>query len=689
MLLCLFAGILTLSAEGQETLSGKPLPDWFKYYASEHQVVIEHDFLQMPDGVRLAVTYFKPADASTSNRYPIVVAMLPYRKDDEFYAVDYGIFTYLAERGIAGARIDVRGTGGSEGNLVDREYSDRELDDLEFSIGKLAQIPWCSGKIGLQGKSWAGFNALMMAMRQPPALKALLVAHASQDLYGNDVHCIDGVLHLDIFNQEMETDNLIPKSPDYSLDPAYFTERFDREPWILTYLRNQRDGRFWQDGRSLSTAYDRVKIPIYAIGGLLDGYRDYVPAILDHVTAPVKAEIGPWNHAWPNDGSPGPNYNNWQTAVRWWKQWLCDEDTGILREPKLTVFVRDTVPARDDYAVTPGKFEGFDWPIPDKSSETFHLTAAGTLTAEAGKSETLTIPCDPDAGIDAGSWWGERTPDMRKVAAGEQIFDSAPLGYPSVMLGQAAVHLKAAAEAPLANWAVRLEDLHPDGSVTLVTGGGINGSQRKSRTEPTELTPGEFVDLNFPLHFTSYTFAAGHRIRVVISNAQFPMFWPTPFHKPTQLAVGDGASTIQLPFLKIPGASADFLLQPVKLSVPADFELLAGSLGDAPPPSEIREGDWTKVQQTEQQIWKIGPTRFQDRESVTYRVNRNDPAQAGFLGEGMVILTKGDREVEVKTRVDVRSDAKNFDVTVSRIVSENGAVKGEKEWRKTIPRDFQ
>lgn len=137
-----------------ETLNGGPLPSGFKFYPATHSVAIERTGLSMADGTQMAVTFFKPADASASRKVPIVVAMLPYRKDDEFYAVDHGIYSYLAARGVAGARIDIRGTGGSDGRLVDREYSDQELDDLEFAIGKLAALPWCNGRIGLQGKSW-------------------------------------------------------------------------------------------------------------------------------------------------------------------------------------------------------------------------------------------------------------------------------------------------------------------------------------------------------------------------------------------------------------------------------------------------------------------------------------------------------------------------------------------------------
>jgi len=689
-LIFLCAQSAALCTDGPATLSGKPLPAWFKYYRAEHKVAIDRTTVEMDDGVKLAVTFYKPADASPEKKVPIVINMVPYRKDDIFYAGDYGPYSYLAERGIACARIDIRGTGGSDGVLVDREYSDAELSDLESCIAKFAALPWCNGSIGMQGKSWAGFNALMMAMRQPPALKAIIAAHASEDLYANDVHNWDGVLHLDIFTEEIETEGLMPKSPDYVLDKEYYRNRFDREPWIFNYLSHQRDGKFWRDGRSLFTGYNRVKVPIYVIGGMLDGYRDFAVSILDHVKTPVKAEFGPWNHAWPNGGSPGPAYDNWQTAVRWWKQWLCGEDTGIMREPKVIAFVRGTVPARDDYETAPGSYQAFKWPIEEMKEDTLQLSATGSLVAAKAKAGTMEIPVDPAAGIDTGSWWGERAPDMKNATAGCVVFDSASLESPKVIAGQPMIHLKVAAEAPLANWSVCLEDVHPDGSVALITGGAFNGSQRDSRTDPKPLEPGKFFEADFPLHFTTCTFAKGHRIRITVSNAQFPMLWPTPFRKPTKLAVGDGVSSVALPVLESAGKPVDFLLEPVKLPVPPDFTLFSGGdLGDAPPPKVSHDGKWVKVLQDEEQHWKIGDTEFYDYESVTYRVDPSDPAVAGFLGAGRVTIDHEGRKIEIVTTVDVESDAKDFTISTHRKLTENGEVKGEKSWNRKIPRDFQ
>jgi putative CocE/NonD family hydrolase len=278
---------------------------------------ISDQWMTMQDGTRLAVSYWLPEPKSTGERFPVVLEVLPYRKDDSHYTHDYQQNAYFARRGIACVRVDVRGTGSSYGKVPDREYSDEELADLPVIIKKLAKQPWSNGNVGMQGISWSAFNSIMTAMQRPAHLKGILVAHGSDDLYGNDIHNIDGALHLDIFTLEIDTDNSLPRSPDYDINAQYFADRFDQKPWIITYLQHQRDSSFWHHKRSLQTGFSAIKIPVYAFAGLLDGYRDFAVQMLDHLKAPLRVNIGPQSHAWP-DGDPGPKYEWRQLAVRWW-----------------------------------------------------------------------------------------------------------------------------------------------------------------------------------------------------------------------------------------------------------------------------------------------------------------------------------------------------------------------------------
>ena len=241
--------------------------------AAPYAFDVTRDFLTMKDGVRLAVTWYEPRARAPGEKFPVLLEYLPYRKDDSFYQRDYPLYSYFARHGFLMAKVDVRGTGGSEGALPTREYSAQEMADADEIIAQLARHPAGNGNVGMWGISWGGFNSIMVAARRPPALKAIIALHASDDLYHDDVHYIDGIWHLDPYQLEIDHENGLPRTPDYPLDSAYFTDRFERAPWILTSLAEAADGPYWRE-ESLRYFEHGLAIPAYMIGGLLDGYRD-------------------------------------------------------------------------------------------------------------------------------------------------------------------------------------------------------------------------------------------------------------------------------------------------------------------------------------------------------------------------------------------------------------------------------
>ena len=102
----------------------------------------------------------------------------------------------------------------------------------------------------------------------------------------------------------------------------------------------------------------------------------------------------------------------------------------------------------------------------------------------------------------------------------------------------------------------RLSDVAPDGTTTLITGAGLNGAQRESDTDPKDLLPEKIYPLRIDMHVTSWVFPSGHRIRIAISNALWPMLWPTPFPMTTVLALGgENASRLVLPVVPLHGAA--------------------------------------------------------------------------------------------------------------------------------------
>jgi putative CocE/NonD family hydrolase len=104
----------------------------------------------------------------------------PCRRNDDTASGDYGKHAYFARHGYVGVRVDIRGFGASGGTPPAREYSAQEQEDGEHVIAWLARQPWSNGNVGMLGNSWGGFNSIQMAMRRPPALKAILARAASQ-----------------------------------------------------------------------------------------------------------------------------------------------------------------------------------------------------------------------------------------------------------------------------------------------------------------------------------------------------------------------------------------------------------------------------------------------------------------------------------------------------------------------------
>ena len=663
-----------LSIAAAATLLTAPLYDF----------TVRREWLTMADGVRLAATVWRPTPRDSTERFPVLLEFLPYRKDDSFYQRDYPLYTYFTRHGYILVKVDLRGTGGSEGRLPPREYSDVELDDAVEIIAQLGRLPGASGGVGMWGISWSGFNALQVAMRRPPALRAVLALHASDDLFHDDVHYIDGGLHVDPYALEIDHENALPATPDYPLDSAYFANRFDVEPWIFTYLRHDRDGEFWRRG-SLRFHPERVTIPVYLIGGLLDGYRDAVLRLLASLRGPVKAEIGPWEHDWPDTGVPGPNYEWRARAVRWWDRWLKGLDSGLLHEPRLLLFLRDAHLPSDTISVVPGRWRLTEWPIPGTRWLTLHPASGRRLAAGQSRPGTDSLRYLADAGAAGGDWWGDRTADMGPDDARSLVYDGAPLRETLLLAGFPRVELQVTTSAPLANWTVRLEDVAPNGAVMLVTGAAANGTQIDSRLEPHRLVPGRPERLALDLHFTTWTFRPGHRIRLAIANAQFPMLWPTPFRMITTLRTGNEA-VLRLPLVPTATGAEPSLPAPEPRVEAPD----AASLDSMPPggrrfASDPRSGA-ASVELRSFDAYRIGERRIDVTEAETWTARRANPADAAFLGEETHRIRARQREFELTTRMEIRSDSAFLRVRFERAILENGATVRRRLWVDSIPR---
>ena len=264
----------------------------------------EHIWIPMKDGVRLAADLFMPEGGEPGEKFPAIFKYDPYRKDDnEEIIEECNLAKYFVARGYVSACVDIRGTGQSEGRTPEREYSEQELTDGEEIISWLARQPWSNGSVGIFGASWSGFNGLQLAMRQPPALKAIITAVSTERLYDEDCHYYFGMMNSgDSYNFGIAENPRSP-SPDFPTDEKTLQNRFDNPPWTLLWLRHQRDDAFWHEPER---PLDRIRVPVFLIGGFADGYRDTIPRLLAQLKSPVRAIMGPWEHSFPHDASVGP-----------------------------------------------------------------------------------------------------------------------------------------------------------------------------------------------------------------------------------------------------------------------------------------------------------------------------------------------------------------------------------------------
>jgi uncharacterized protein len=636
----------------------------------------------MPDGVRLAATLYLPDDGR--GPWPAILEYLPYRKDDWTLQRDLALYPFVVGQGYVGARVDIRGTGASEGTLPDGEYSDQEQADGMEVIAWLAEQPWSNGAVGIWGISWGGFNAIQLAMRRPPALRAIIAVDASDDLFHDDIHFIDGIWHLDEYEVGIDLWNAVTPAPDFPVDEESLSTRFDAEPWVLSWLRHQRDGPFWRRG-SLRPDYGRLQVPAMLVGGFLDGYRDSIPRMLGAVPAPTRALVGPWNHAWPHDATPGPEIEWRREAMRWWDHWLKGKDSGLLDEPRVAVFLRTWHPPDPSLRVVPGSWRWEEWPIDGAEGRTFHLGGDGSLRRSSGPDVVHRLPYRPGAGAEAGAWWGELPVDQGPLDATCLVYETDPLSEDVAIIGMPRAILDASLDAPLAHFFARLSDASPDGRVTLVTGGGLNGAHRRSAEHPEPLPPDEVDRFEVPMRFTSWVFPAGHRIRLAVSNHLWPMMWPTPHRMTMSLHTSD--SRLVLPVVPLHAGAAPRFDRPEKLPWPEGL----GTEGEInPAPWRVDGFDRTTMASwrgEEEQAFPWG--RMRSIEYLRFMVSGDHPESAAALGEGDIEVRLSGRALTWRTRLSLRSDRERFHYRFLRILAEDGRVIRERRWNESVHRDHQ
>ncbi|HXY32415.1 MAG TPA: CocE/NonD family hydrolase [Gemmatimonadaceae bacterium] len=644
----------------------------------------------MADGPRLWGCLVRPKNARRGERFPALLSLDPYSGGCSRTRVDVKDF---AEQGYVVAYFHIRGTGHSTGLFPPREYSEEELRDAVALIDWLSKQSWSSGKVGMFGGSWSGFNALQVAMRHPPALKAIVPFVATEDIYNEDVHYADGVFRFDDYNTMADLSLITSLPPEDPVDSTTLANRFDQTPWSLMYLKQQRDGAFWRRDIRLDTHPDTLRVPVLMIGGWYDGYRMAILRAMQRLKTPNKSIVGPWLHC---VCGPQPLMDNTRAVLRWWDYWLKGKQTGVMSDPQLVAYMRRPYVPSPHPGTIPGEWRAIPtWPPAGLTDRRLYLNPDRNLDTLAAAAGSDLLRYIPSGGVQVGIWWGDPMPDQRAADAYSLVYDSKPLTSEWQMLGVPVVTLHASATAPHANWYVRLSDVAPDGAVTLITGVGINGTHRESDVTPSPLTPGQTYTLSKALHFTSWIFEPGHRIRIAVSNAVWPMFWPTPYPMTTTLQVGGGMSTgssITLPLVppqsaEAAKAAAASVASTNVAKVPATPRDTARQESDWSGPAHVQRDEatgtnrvWYKFQYAGDEGMVLG---------VEYRVRDDDPSRASVAGTCTLTETIGGHLIEWRSRTEIAGDSTTFHYLHHRQLFRDSVLVRERTWKGDVPRDFQ
>jgi len=515
---------------------------------------IENTWIPMPDGTRLAARIWIPEDAE-QKPVPGILEYIPYRKRDGTRERDDGHHRYFAGHGYACVRVDLRGSGDSEGVLTD-EYLQQELDDGAAVIAWIARQRWCSGRVGMIGISWGGFNGLQIAALRPPELGAVVSVCSTDDRYADDVHYMGGCLLGDNLSwaSTMFAFNSLPPDPAIVGDRwrNMWRERLEGSGlWLETWLTHQHRDEYWRHG-SICEDFSAVEVPVMAVSGWADGYSNAVFRLLEGLRGPRLGLVGPWSHKYPHLGVPGPAIGFLQECLRWWDKWLKGIESGIMDEPMLRAWMLESMPPTTFYHQRYGRWVSeAHWPSADIRDRRYRLAPHRLLEAHAPKVDAApTVQSPLSVGLFAGKWCSySATPDLphdqREEDGGALNFTTDPLAEPLEILGAPVLELELAADRPVAMIAVRLSDVQPDDKSTRVTYGVLNLTHRDGHARPEPLEPGRRYRVRVQLNHIAQAFPRGHRLRVSVSTSYFPLAWPPP--EPVRLTIYTADSELRLP----------------------------------------------------------------------------------------------------------------------------------------------
>lgn len=656
-----------------------------------HPVVENPDVgIVLADGCRLSARVWMPADAA-AHPVPAVLEYIPYRKRDGTLARDEIMHPYVAGHGYACVRVDMRGNGDSDGLMSD-EYSEQELADACEVIAWLAAQPWCSGSVGMMGKSWGGFNCLQTAFLQPPALKAVISVYSTTDRFESDIHFKGGCL----LGENIGWGAVMLSYSSRPADPALrddwreqWLERLEAEPFLAPrWASHQSYDAYWKHG-SVREDYARMQMPVLSFGGWADNYMNTVGHLVANVPAPVQGIVGPWVHQYPHQAVPGPTVGFLQLAIRWWDRWLKGIENGAESDPAMRAYMLHSAPPDASAPHREGHWLAEStWPSDRTYTRQMALSFDGMLDGDGGLLE-LPISTPQHLGLDAGEFFpmglnAEMPGDQRHDDAMSLCFDTRQAETPVELLGAAVLKLRLVSDKPRGFIVARLCDVAPDGSSVRIAHGMLNLCHRDSRETPAPVPVGEEIAVELVLDQMAYRLAPGHRLRLALSNSYWPFLWPSP--EPVTLILQDGM--LELPVHEESGP--EWQPPPAEGAAPWKHRVLREGSAARRVERDLISGRWSLIVEDdggERENLTHGLVSGETLREV-WSIHPDDPlsARAEIFWEQR--LSRGDWSVMTRCTTLMTGDADGLRMQADLQAYEGDSLILARSFDETVPRDF-
>ena len=629
-------------------------------------------------------------------KYPTVLEYLPYRKADFTAQRDHRRHPWLASHGYVVVRADMRGSGDSDGVYFD-EYLKQEQDDACELIEWITSQSWSSGRVGMYGKSWGGFNGLQVAARQPPGLATIISLYSTDDRMEEDIHwkggCVLGGGMLS-WAAVMFCWDARPPHPQYREDWAeLWRERLEMagECLVGEWLRHQVKDSYWQHG-SVGLNPDQVKIPVLAIGGWHDGYTRC--ALRMAQTLPkCRAIVGPWSHNWPDEAVPGPNIGFMDECLGWWDAHLKTENE--VSGPKVRWFqalgVEQPGPSVKEWRGNWQKAET----SAGSESLVFSLASQGKLVAgRDGMNCSISVGFSGDAGLACGEWLSFGAPDLpsdhRRVAQFQAAWVSDPCEADYHIFGETEVELELSVDKETAQVTASLCHVFPDGASRLLTYGLLN----LCTLEPgRQLQPGKTYTAKLALDPIGYTLPSGHSLQLLVCPGSWPTSWPSPSLVNLTIKAGK-VSLPTLSELSKDSPNSMFRHLPPRCGPQKEVEQLRPPKFDREARYGMSDNRREIIVTTDEGVtyYPDVDTEIEEKNVDHYTILGDDPTSAeAVCTRSCSIIYAARTEKPIKTLTQTRSvmraDSKNFLVTNTLSTKLDGVDFFSKTWKEEIPRN--